>query len=430
MSATTFMQRSFDYKRFFDISFYKNKDVQKSLFVTVASILNGFFAYLLQIFLGRSLTVGDYGTFNAFMSLFSLLTFFNAAISTAVIKVVSEQQDKKMLTALFWDLSLKFFGVGALLFLVLALFKNQLSDFLNISEPVLFIFFGLYLFSKYFSLPLNSFLQGLLEFNLYSLALILSGFFRAALAIAAAYLGFAVIGVFIGISTAEFLVVILVFLLLKKHFINSEKKYELSLYEKRIIQLSLPVFTTYFGMMFFFNIDILMVKKFFDANTTGLYVGAATVGKLLLFGASSVSFIMLPQISSLRARSENYLSRFNTFALVQTAIALIGLIIFLIFPKFITLLFFGKNFLGSVKLVPLYALFISIYVMINFMTRYFIAIDRVKVTNILLIGFSFLQFVLLAIFHGTLEAVLSVNLIVVTGLFLSLVYYHFRVHAA
>ena len=79
-----------------------------AVLVTAASLVNGFFAYILQLYLGRTLSIADYGTFNVFLSLFSILTVLNTGIGTATIKVVSElfgNNKRDELAKIFWKLT-------------------------------------------------------------------------------------------------------------------------------------------------------------------------------------------------------------------------------------------------------------------------------------------------------------------------------------
>ena len=88
--------------------------------VTVGLFVNSFFSYLLHIYLGRSLTLEEYGIFNTLLSIFYLFNVFTSVISVSIIKIVSEllsQRKIDKLTAFYWKLVLYLSALGLVIFI-------------------------------------------------------------------------------------------------------------------------------------------------------------------------------------------------------------------------------------------------------------------------------------------------------------------------
>ena len=162
-----------------------------------------------------------------------------------------------------------------------------------------------------------------------------------------------------------------------------------------------------------------MVKNFFDPVSAGLYIGAATIGKMIIFGTGSVVLVMFPQISSLNAKSIDYKNKFWILTTIQVLLVLVALTAFILFPKPITLLFFGEKFSGSIHLVPKYALFASLYVVVNYFVMFFIAIDKTTV-SFFLIPMAIAQIILINVYHNSLDQVVHTNIVVLSFLLICL----------
>ena len=81
-----------------------NKELLDTILVGGATLFGSVFSYLLQFVLGRKLSVADYGTFNALLSLSSIVGVFAGVLGTALIKVNAEiyaKKDSQKLKSLF-----------------------------------------------------------------------------------------------------------------------------------------------------------------------------------------------------------------------------------------------------------------------------------------------------------------------------------------
>jgi len=413
-------------------SHFKKILLSNTVIVTIGILIGSFFSYLLQFFLGRSLSVEDYGTFNAMLSITYLVGVPSAVFGTSIIKISSELLAKKRfdkLTSLFTRLNLYALYAGTLLFVILFLLKNQISNYLNIEESMLIIPLGIYLGLSYINIVPASYLQGLMRFKAYAFYVGASSFIRLIIPTALVFLGFRVYGIFYGFSLGLILSFVLSYILLKKNLTANEDMKEEDLYEhyKRILSFSSSVIFINFGLMALNNLDMIMVKKFFDNDLAGYYAGTVTLGKIFLFGAGTVATVMFPQISNLYAKKSKLLySKFLKLLAIQVLFVFLGTIAFSIFPKLLTVLFFGDRFIHSVNFLPHFSIFIAIYVLINFMVLFFMAIDKTKVFIVLLLA-TVSQYLLLLRYHSSIAQVININISISLGLLILLISYLFYI---
>jgi O-antigen/teichoic acid export membrane protein len=394
--------------------------------VTVGSFVGSIFSYLLQVFLGRLLSLEDYGIFNTLLSFSVVLGVLGGAFSNSVIKKVSALKVAcrfDTLTHLFWSLSFYCLLFGFLFGGFLIVLRSNFADFFNISDTQTLVSFSFLMGLTFLgSLP-KAYLQGLLRFKALAFFTIFAAIVRFAFPIVAVYKGFRVDGVFGGMVLGTLLSYVISIFLLGKNFEKCDRSEGLNSHYKTIINFVGPLIFIQVGLTLLNNMDVILVKRLFDAQSAGIYAGVVTVGKIFLFGAGSVSTIMFPQVAEAFSRGEDPKKTMKKFLPLQAFLVAAGALIFVLFPKFITTLMFGERFLPAVQYVPLFTIFIGAYILVNFFILYFMAIEKFEVTYILGLG-AILQAGLIWKFASTISAVISINvLITLIVLFLLLGFY-------
>jgi len=265
-----------------------------------------------------------------------------------------------------------------------------------------------------------SLLQGLLRFKAFALFTITSSFLRFALPLIAILIGYKVGGVFFGMTLGSLLSYFISVLLLKKNFTTYEKQ-SLGTYYKQLLVFSAPVLFMNMGMMVLNNIDVILVKKFFAESTAGYYAGVVTAGKVLLFGASTVVISMYPQMSEAFYAKRNIFAIFRKYLALQLLTVIAGVAVFSLFPELILGILFPK-FLPVADLLPKFSVFMGLYVMINFLIMFFLAVEKTKI-YVLQIAAAVLQFILLNTYHKSLLEVINVDILVAALLLVALSIY-------
>lgn len=392
-------------------SLKNNQALINTLIVTVGSLLGSFFSYLLQFGLGRVLSVEDFGSFNVLLSFSYLLGVPAGVFGLSLVKLVSSllaKEDFKTLTTLFWKLVWLSLLIGGIIFIVIFLARDVISRGLRIGDVMAVVMFGAVMGFSFFNVIQQSYFQGLMRFKALSIYRVLSSVFRLVLPFLFAYLGYRVAGVFFGMSIGILLTFILSLFGLRKNFTEYENA-DVRQHVGFILSFGASVLFINFGLMLLNNVDMILVKSFFDPTLAGYYAGTVTLGKILLFGAGSVATVMFPVISNLVGKGESYKRQFRLFFIIQVIFSIGGMLSFWFLPSIVTHVFFGSKFDSSIEYLPLFSIFIGLYVILNFLILYFLAINKNRVFFVLVPG-VILQLILINKFHGTLYEVIWVNI--------------------
>lgn len=405
----------------------KSKAVSGTIVVTVGLVAGSFFSYLLRVMLGRALTVEEYGVFNALLSLSVILSVFNNSFMTSITKLVAELKGKErfdLLTGLFAKINIGLLIFGGVLFLGILFFEKTIASFFRIDDIFLIRVFGVFIAVSFAVFVPRGYLQGLLRFNAFSFVVFITNFLRFLIPMTFVYLGFSVRGVFGGMILAVALSYFIAVLILRKNFTGYVKE-PLAPYYRKLLTFGAVAIFVRAGMNMLNNVDIMLVKHFFEANTAGVYSGVVTLGKILLFGAGTVAVVMFPLISESYSKGENYFSKLKPLLYLQFFAAALGVAVFWLFPQFITLVMFGEKFLPSVPYVPSFAVFMGLYIMVNFLVMFFLAVEKYAVAAIQ-VPVVAAQVILISIFHDSLYEIISINIVVAAFLLLILMIYYAR----
>ncbi len=403
------------------------KDINATILVTSGLLVGSFFSYLLQFFLGRSLSVSDYGAFNALLSVAVIVgvpaTVFGIPLVKEVASLSAKKEEAK-LSALFWQAMLWSVAAGLIVFGFFYIFRDSVLSSLKITNIKLVTSFAFYLSLNFlWSVP-YAYLQGLLQYKLFTFFVVASSFLRFAFPMLFLLADKNLSNVFLAMAFATCITVLLALLFLKRDFVHTK---DLAVWKELlfIIKFSFPVIITNLCLMAFNNNDLILVRRYFSPEDSGYYAGTVTLGKIMLFGASSVVTVMFPKISGLKSKNENIKPMFWLFLKIQLALVAIGLFIFAVFPKLIALAFFGTKFLESVKYLPLFAVFVGLYVLLNFLILFLFAVDITSLFYILFI-LVMTQALLITNFHANIFQVITVNISVISVALSAALFYSFR----
>lgn len=395
----------------------KNTVLIGSGVVSIGIFLGSIINYLNQLFLGRFLSVEDFGTFNALLSLTTLLTVPSMAIMVSLIKVVTKLKNEEkfnVLTALYWDVVKYSALFGVFLFLLVVLFTTKIGNYLNIENYTLIIIFGAYLGVSFITTAPKAYLQGLLRFKAFSGYSIASPLLRLIFSILVVLMGYSVGGLYVAMIIVQVGAFLMAYFLLKKNFRTYEQK-KLNHYYKQILTFSISVVLIRVALAVYTSIDVVLVKHFFTAEIAGIYAGVVNVGKVILFGTGILGTVMFPVIANDYARKGPYINRFLVFTLVQCFIIFLGVVVFYLFPEFITVKMFGKAYLPGTIYLPRYTLFVGMFSLLSFVTQFFLAIEKAQIYVVLLLG-ALIQYLLINFYHQNLSQVININIGVLSTL--------------
>lgn len=411
------------------LNFIKTTPIFDTAMVSGSIFIASFLAYLLQFYLGRSLSVSDYGDFGALLSLSYLIgvpaTVFGLSLTKQVSEVYATHKD--LIPAYFTKIFILSVIPGVLLFILLSGLSSFFATYFNLNNYPVLIAFSISAGFSFFSLVAPSFLQGLQRFKSYSVFVIVYNIFRTVIPVVFVFLGYRLIGVFFGLALAAFFGFLYSYVHLKDIFFKKiQTSFEgntiLKKYIYNLFSFSVPVLLVNLSMMALNNIDVLMVKRYFSPEEAGHYVALVTVGKVLLFGAGTVATVMYPMLTAEFAKRTLTLSKFFLYFTLQVVVVVVSILIFSLFPNLIVGVMFGSKFLPIVSYLPLFSVFMGLYVLVNFMVLFFLSISRNKVF-LIQIPFVLGQFYLLNSNISSITSYITINIAISFALLAVLLLY-------
>ena len=400
--------------------------VRGSFISIVGAVLIGFGNYLFQLVMGRMLTPAEFGSLSALLSLSIILTVPNQALSLTTTKHVSGLFARKQLAFLpvyARSVVKQILPYGFFLFIVIIAFSSSIKSFLNLTDlKPLYILAVLFLFSFLSPLGMGIY-RGIQNFFQSALSQFLSVLVKVILGVALVALGFGVSGALLA-NLIAVLFLIIYFILNLKLYKQAQAQ---MVKEKKVMHISRSAWITLlvsFCLICLYNLDVILVKHFLPATEAGYYSIISLSGKIIIFFTASISNVMFPLASSNHESNKSnkriiYLSLF--FILSSSALIII---LYSLFPAFIVSVLFGAKYLAVANMLWLGGIIFALYAIINFLSLYFLSVQKTKFSVILAIG-TVMEVALICFFHYSLFSILYSILSAMIFMSLALTIYYF-----
>lgn len=390
----------------------KNSFIRGGFVFTSASFVVSILNYLFNLVIARGFSLSDYGEYMSAFSYLAVLSVPFSALSVIIINRISKAKvaDRAILAKAIerWIVSLLLQYKFQLLLLtgILFGFFYLKTNLLEISIVFVLLSILLNLFSTvYFSV-----LQAYKAF-------FIAGLFSLILAFIKLFLGGGVVFFF---SQLEYLYVTLVILNVIMVIIG----HKLLLFKQKMVikvidfkpiqsyvfkrQNILPTLTM-LGIIGMLNIDVIMVKKFFDAQQAGLYAGLSLLGKIILYVTAPLSLVAFTFFAGTEHKhNKKKILLFSVF--LYLLIGFMVSVVYYIFSDFVVHVVFGEKFTQISSYVWLTAIFGSLYSIVSLFGQY--AVSKLSSFGLYSILGLFLQILGLYYFHSSFYDVLGVNIVV------------------
>jgi O-antigen/teichoic acid export membrane protein len=361
-----------------------------------------------NISIARFLGPKGFGDATAVYTLLTLLSAVTLSFQLVSAKVVAQQRTTEAKYAAYRALHVGGWLCGLVAGSLLLAFHQGISDWLNLSDPVLVVLLAV---GVAFYVPLGcrrGYLQGAYGFRRFATSLVLEGAVRLGGSLLLVLLGLGVRGVIAANSAA---VAMAYFAIVPKAGLPLPNPLRL-FHALREIGQALAFFS---GQVLINNCDIILVKHFFLPGEAGLYAAVAMVGRVIYSFSQAIVNSMFPLVAGTREEERRDLKVIATSLLLVltfgSAIAL-GL---RFAPAVIWTTLFGSRFhiagtYGLPYLLALYAITTVTYslsaVIITFEMSY-------KISNGSWIQLVFSGVVIAGIwrFHSSLREVILVQLV-------------------
>ncbi len=325
------------------------------------AVAGGLLGYLFHFIVSRQLSISQYGELQSLLSISIIFGVFNFALSyfavkhTSVFAAHGDQVANLEFTNYFTS---NIFKIAAIFLAVLLILSPALSKLLHFSSYLGFFVISFATFLSTMTIIYTEILRGWQEFILLSLAGIAMAFVKFATGAGLAYFSHQASIVSFSFFLAAFVGWYLARRWSRKRIASdSAWRNETGWKEKYFSEAStrktaVSIFFFSLALILVSNLDILLVKYFSSAETTGYYGAFSLVGKIVLWLNLTVVAGMLPGAcadgySGKRPGKYDLLKSYGLMA----AIALGLILAYYIMPDFIINLFFGKKYILDTQIL-------------------------------------------------------------------------------
>lgn len=401
-----------------------------SSIIFVGTIIGSFFSYLFNMLAGRFLGPEKYGEFTALLSIMMILSVAGGAIMTVTMKYSSELISKRYFNALnklykTFSKYTSFFAIA--LIIVTLLFVKPIGNFFSIKDiiPICIIltsfFFGFLLIVN------RGVLQGGQKFFDVASSTTLEMFLKLLIGIILIKIGFGISGAMLGLVLATAITYFLSLLPLTRLLkTKDENKSESFVFNKKeIVKYAIPALISATLLMIALNIDIILVKHYFDAETAGVYSAISTIAKIILYATSPIVSVMFPMISEKTTTGDKHYKILIISLLFTFFGSIIILVAYFVAPGTIIKTLYGVSYTKYYYFLPQVGIFIVLYSLVNMFANYFLVLKN----YVFLYFFSvtvILQWFLIHKNHSSLEIVIKI-LISTTSLLFTLLFGYYLI---
>ena len=387
-------------------SLYKN-----SALLFIAAMTGNFFQYLFQFFMGRNLSIADFGAMNALFS-FGVITSIGIGTVTLVItKYIAGFKGKNefgKIKGIILKSSKYIIPAGIIVSILVFAARFQIMDYYKLehASPVVIVSFSLFI-----SCILSVFLAaatGMQKFNYIALSQILGPLSRIGSGALLVWLGFGLNGAILASVVASITGILILGKVIKdivKVKIESVKKHK-----KEMLLFCVPVAMSISFYAVLTMIDMTLVKHYFSANTAGQYAAISVLGKSILYLPGAIVVVMFPMVAEAHTINKDTLSILKKALLFALLVCSVGIFIFFLFPDFLLRLISRGRYTGNVNLLWIFGLAMLPYALTGIINSFHIARHKISFIVALVI-MAIIQVGLISMFHKSLEQVIYILLL-------------------
>jgi len=384
-------------------------DFQGKGFFIAAILFSNFLNLIFNIFLGRTLSFENLALVNLVSALWYIALIFSNTFSSAINHRIAYLSTKFGIGSSKTILdSIVKKGIPAVSFLALIwiLAVPFLSDFFQISNHTILIFFTLAFIFGFFTSANSGFLQGNLFFS--SAAVIF-------LAESVSKLVFA--GIFIFLNMAELvyssILIAIIIASLVSMLMVKRKTSRVAL--KANSQIN-PSFSKKFfisalminiSVMAFLSLDIILVKHFLPPALAGEYVILSLVGKMIYFFGSLPAVFMISLVSrndGLRLDTKKIFAQIYAAAFI---LSVFGVLILGFFGNITVPLLFGDKAAGIIPFLGIYSSAIFLLTISNVVVVYNLA-KKKYLFAVISLAMAFGMALGISFFHSSIQSIVTV----------------------
>ena len=392
--------------------------VKHASIMLIAMALANIGEMLFHIFMSRALGPADFGIVVSLLSISFIISLPVTTIQTVIAKYVSQfkvnHEEMKIVSLFVHSLrKVMIYGLVGLAIFILA--SGYLGLFLRIPARTAVIITGIALFLVVVLPVAHGTLQGLQRFGCLATSIGLGGIIRFISAFFLVYAGMGINGAMGGVVLGVFAAFLPAFLPLKPLF-RKQLLPNSRLDSGDVYGYLRPVFLALLCFAILTNVDMILVKHFFEPLQAGYYSILSLVGRGFGSITIAVSLAMFPHVSELHEQNKDSYSTLKKSLLICGLLFAPAILIFMIFPQFVVGAVFGKKYLVVSPLLRVFSIAVIPLALSNVLINYRLARRDVNFAYYLVLGVVF-YVAMLVLFHSSL-----LQVVIIVGITGSLVF--------
>jgi O-antigen/teichoic acid export membrane protein len=360
-------------RRFFASGFFRH-----GLLVFVSTTVVNALGYAFHFAISRRIGVEQYGVLSALNAALSIGLVVSQIVSTVVVKYAAEFRaagDEARLAALTRRL-MRFGAIAAVVVIAAGLAATKpIAAFLQIQNLLAVALWVTIIGLGMWTPILRSIFQGVEDFGVYAISIVLESFGKALLGIGLVYAGFGVDGAFTGWALGSVIALgYTAWAALRRFGKLPDATLFIDFRRLALTMTNVSLATVLLTSLAYS--DVVVVKHFADPTTAGLYGALSLAGKILFFLVGFVPTIVLPKASRIALSGQSPAGVFLQALVVIVALSGTGLAAYYFFPLLVITTLAGASFAPAAPYVFSYGLAMVLLAGINVIVIYKIGIHR------------------------------------------------------
>jgi O-antigen/teichoic acid export membrane protein len=357
--------------------------IKGSAVVTIGTLVSGVLSYAYSSLMGRMLGPADFGDLGAINAYFVLLTAVGGGLLTVTMYYTSSLSASGNLVgvARFYRKLIKIVFLASLVMTIIVVLTAPLvADFFSIKDSRSLAFALSSIVASLLLVVNRGVLQGSQKFGQLTISNILEYGIKLVVAYILVRAGLALGGATLAIPIAAISTFLITFLPLRQVLkVDSSKQQEATSHfpnKKEIALYFLPALASNALLLLLMNTDILLAKRYFEAEIAGQYIAVSTVAKIIFYITGPITSVMFPLIASQRSRGEKHYLTLVGSAIITVLGSMLILALYAVFDKEIVTALYGAQYQALSKYLPISAILVILLSLVNLMSQYFLSIQR------------------------------------------------------
>ncbi len=334
---------------------FTSKLARASGLMFVSTLAGGVLGYAFQVFMGRMLSIADYGLFVTFMALLAVIGVPFSALSMIVTRKASAYRAKNQserIAGIFWWVNKRLLWAAIVVTLCALPFSPLMRDYFRLDSLVPIWIFLFIIFFLFFSTVNPAILQAQQNFRWLAASGMAIPGFRIILCAALVLAGFKLNGALMGVALALAITWLITFLPLRHAVALPTGTRQAGRHLS--FKSAIPVLIASLAFTVMTQIDMVLVNHYFDPQQAGIYAAASILGKAVMYLPGAIVMAMFPMVAENDSRKQSSVHLlFNALALT-VGLSTAGALFYFFFADGIMSLLYGQKYQPAAELLRYY----------------------------------------------------------------------------